>query len=83
MKNLLRSLALLLVIALPGLGLAACDTDDDCDAAGTHPVTVAAAAHFPDGKSPGGKSRSGKSRHGSSKAHGKVHGSDNDCEDND
>lgn len=75
MKNGLRVLALMMAVALPGFLLAACDTGDDCDAAGTSTVTVAAAAHLSAGKS-GGKAGKSKPKKV------KVHGSD-DCEDDD
>lgn len=76
MKRILRTTAAVLALTLAGFGLTACDTDDDCDAAGTTTVTVSPVG-FVDGK---GGGKSGKSRSGKSKF--KVHGSD-DCEDDD
>lgn len=90
MKRSLRTAAAVLALSLGLFGLTACtDTDDDCDASGTTPITLAAAS-LVDGKGPGGSSRSGKSRSGGgsgksgkSKSHGKAHDFDDDCEDDD
>lgn len=76
MKPIKRIAAVLTALALAVFGLTACSETDDCDAAGTSPVTVAVAAQFADGKGPGGKS--GKSK----KSKVKVNGWD-DCEEDD
>lgn len=73
----LRTMAAVLALSLAVFGLTGCTDTGDCDdAAGHSTVTVAAAAHFADGKGPGGKSGKSKPKVG------KVHGSD-DCEDDD
>jgi hypothetical protein len=81
-KPLIRLAAAALTVVLAVAGMTACDTtNDDCDASGTSPVTVAAAAHFADGKGPGGKSRSRSgAKHRSTTVHHYDH---DDCEDDD
>jgi hypothetical protein len=87
LKNHLRTAAAVLALTLAGFGLTGCTDSDGCDdAAGTQPGTVAVAAQLTAGKGPGSKSRSGKSGSGSGKtgkSKAKVHGWDDDCEDDD
>jgi hypothetical protein len=76
MKPTRRIAAALTALTLAVFGLTACSDTEDCDAAGTTTVTVAAVG-FVDGK---GGGKSGKSKPKKSKV--KVHGTD-DCEDDD
>jgi hypothetical protein len=89
MKPLWRTLAAVVALTLPLLGLTGCtDTDDECDAAGTTTITLVAAQQQlvaekggggrSSSRSGGGKSSSGKAKSG----HTTVHHND-DCEDDD